>query len=92
MLRKTDLVNKLSEKTGKSKSECESTLNVVLGILEDACVEDGGFQITGVFTVERKLRKGRECVNPKTGEKMLTEDKYTLAIKTGKTLKDKLNG
>lgn len=66
-------------------------LTLWLTFFEDACVNDGGIQIVGVVTIAPKLRKGRNCKNPATGESMQTEDSYALSIKTGKSLKEKLN-
>ena len=52
----------------------------------------GKDNIAGVVSVAKKLRKGRTCKNPATGETIQTEDSYTLSIKAGKSMKEKLNG
>ena len=92
MLNKKQVIDKLAEKLNVSKSESVRITEAVLEVFEDACVNDGGIQIVGVCTIEKKLRKGRTCKNPWTGDTMQTEDCYVLSIKTGKSLKDKLNG
>lgn len=92
MLNKKQVVDKLAEKLNVSRSESLKITDAVLEVFEDACVNDGGIQIVGVCSIEKKLRKGRTCKNPQTGETMQTEDSYVLSIKAGKCLKDKLNG
>ena len=92
MLNKKQVVDKIAEKLNVSKSESVRITEAVIEVFEDACVNDGGIQIVGVCTIERKLRKGRTCKNPQTGESIQTEDSYALSIKTGKSLKYKLNG
>lgn len=92
MLNKKQVVDKLAEKLNVSRSESLKITEAVLEVFEDACVNDGGIQIVGVCTIEKKLRKGRTCKNPQTGENIQTEDSYALSIKTGKSMKDKLNG
>ena len=92
MRNKKQVVDKLADKLNISKSESVRITESVLEVFEDACVNYGGIQIVGVCTIEKKLRKGRTCKNPQTGETMQTEDCYVLSIKTGKSLKDKLNG
>ena len=92
MLNKKQVVDKIAGKLNVSKSESVRITEAVIEVFEDACVNDGGIQIVGVCTIERKLRKGRTCKNPHTGESIQTEDSYALSIKTGKSLKDKLNG
>lgn len=91
MLKKGDIVCRLAEKCGMTKTDAEKAVNAMVDIFEDACVNDGGIQIVGVVTIAPKLRKGRNCKNPATGESMQTEDSYALSIKTGKSLKEKLN-
>lgn len=92
MLNKTQVVCKLAEILGVSKSESTKITDAVIKVFEDACINEGGIQITGLCAISRKLRKGRTCKNPKTGEELKTKDSYVLSIKTGKSLKSKLNG
>lgn len=92
MLNKKQVADNLSKVLSISKSESAKIIDAVIKVIEDACVNDGGIQIVGDFTIKTKLRSGRTCKNPQTGKTMQTEDCYTLSIKTGKNLKEKLNG
>lgn len=92
MLNKQQFVVKVVDNLGVSKNEALRILGIISDVVQDACINYGGIQITGLFTLEKKLRKGRTYKNPATGEIGKTEDSYVLAIKTGKSLKEKLNG
>lgn len=92
MLNKKQFVDKVADYLDVSKREALRILGVISDVAQDACINDGGIQITGLFTLEKKLRKGRTYKNPVTGEIGETEDSYVLAIRTGKSLKEKLNG
>lgn len=92
MLNKKQFVDKVADYLDVSKREALRILGVISDVAQDACINDGGIQITGLFTLEKKLRKGRTYKNPVTGEIGETEDNYVLAIRTGKSLKEKLNG
>lgn len=92
MLNKKQFIDKVADYLDVSKKEALRILSVISDVAQDACINDGGIQITGLFTLEKKLRKGRTYKNPATGEIGETEDSYVLAIKTGKSLKEKLNG
>lgn len=92
MLTKKDIINNLAAKTGLTKKSAESYLNAMIECFEDACVNDGGVQITGVVTIGTKINKSRTVINPKTKKPMQTAESKSLFIKTGKALKDKLNG
>lgn len=92
MLNKKQFTDKVAEKLYISKKEAVQVVDAVLDTFTEACVNDGGVQFTGVVSVAKKLRKGRTCKNPITGETIQTEDSYTLSIKAGKSMKEKLNG
>ena len=92
MLNKKQFIDKVAEKLYISRKDAVQVVDAVLEAFTEACVNDGGVQFTGVVSVAKKLRKGRTCKNPATGDTIHTEDSYTLSIKTGKSLKEKLNG
>lgn len=91
MLNKKEFIAKFAEISGKTKVESESILNDMISTFEDAVINNGGVQITGVVTVGVKTVKAKNIINPSTKKPMQTKESLSLSIKTGKTLKDKLN-
>ena len=67
---------------------CEAVLDEIGDTLaEGNRVELRGF---GAFSV--KNRPAREGRNPRTGEKVMVEEKWVPFFKTGKELRNRLNG
>lgn len=88
---KTDLIQAIAEKAECTKKEADTALNAVLDTLTDALVAGEKVQIVGFGTFEVRERGPKECINPRTKEKMMTEAKKAPAFKAGKALKDAVN-
>lgn len=89
-MNKAELISKISEDTGTTKSQ----VNEMLDSFADAVIKTlkGGGKVTlvgfGTFTVsKRKARNGR---NPKTGEIIKIKAKKVARFKPGKELAEKL--
>lgn len=91
MLSKKELIAKFADTSGYKKTESEQIINDMIQVFEDAMIEDGGIQLTGVITIGTKVNKAKTVMNPHTKKPMQTKESTTLYVKTGKTLKDKLN-
>ena len=96
-MNKTEMIQKLSKKTGLSLKDSETAVNAIFdarsgkGII--AVELDAGRRVIipgfGTFkTVSRKARMGR---NPKTGQAMNIPAKKYVSFKAGKTLKERVS-
>lgn len=90
-MNKGDIVSKVAEIAGLTKSQATSAVNAVFDSVSD-CLKDGdkvtliGF---GTFTVSRRAaRTGR---NPQTGESIKIAAKSNVKFKAGKELTDAVN-
>lgn len=83
-----DCVEALAQARGISKTEAQSVMKDVVEILATKCVE-GGVSFKGVFTIKKKVRKGRKGVFQ--GKAWETEDKNILEISVGSDLNKELN-
>lgn len=96
-MNKTELVKKLSKKTGLSLKDSEAAVDSIFnaksgkGII--AVELDSGKKVTipGFGTFKTVPRKARMGVNPKTGQKMQIPAKNYVTFKAGKTLKDRVS-
>lgn len=93
-----DLVPGVAQNLGISKTEAKRTVEAVLGEMERAIVEDGGFSHKGMFTIkvsEKKARSGRIVRKDGNGNKVSQEwstpAHNALAITTGAELKERIN-
>jgi nucleoid DNA-binding protein len=78
----------LAQTRGITKSEAESIMKDVVEILASKCAE-GGVSFKGVFTIKKKVQKGRS--GNFNGKSWKTEDKNVLSISTGKDLEKEMN-
>ena len=87
---KADLVSKIANDSGITKSQAEKAVDGFVGAVSDAL--SSGEKVTlvgfGTFSVgERTEREGR---NPRTGEKITIPASKVVKFKPGKSLSDKV--
>jgi len=88
---KNDVVNRLSDNTGLSKSDSQKAVDGLFDLIIDSLKAGDEVRISGfgVFVVaERAGGKGR---NPQTGEEITIKASRTARSRPGKPLKDVLN-
>lgn len=88
MLGIKDCVEIYAQKRAISKSQAETEFKTALDVISEACVKEG-VSFKGLFTIKKKIQKGREgSVN---GVTYKTEDKTTLKLTVGSDLNAELN-
>ena len=88
---KADIVEKVYEKIGLTKKECQELVDKVFEIMKEALEKGEKVKISsfGTFTVkQKKERKGR---NPQTGETITLSPRKVLSFKPSKILRDEIN-
>ncbi len=88
---KADIVEKVYEKIGLTKKECQELVDKVFEIMKEALEKGEKVKISsfGTFTVkQKKERKGR---NPQTGETITLAPRKVLSFKPSKILRDEIN-
>lgn len=91
MKNRKEIVAAIATKSNVSKAEAEKVLTATLEAITDACKTSGGAEFTGFGKFEVRIKPSRECRNPRTGEIMMTEEKFAVSFKPGKKLKDSVN-
>ena len=91
-MNKSELVDSIAEGAGLSKADAERALNALIESVQGAVA--GGDKVTlpgfGSFSVsQRAARTGR---NPRTGDTVEVSRKVIPFFKTGKQLRERLNG
>lgn len=64
-----DIAGLLSEKTGKSKSECERFLRTFIAVVSEGLTTDKLVKVKGIGSFKLALMEERESVNVNTGER-----------------------
>jgi integration host factor subunit beta len=90
---RSELVGKIAdENPGMTLADAEKIIDAMFNAITDALARGGRVEIRGfgVFTARnRQARRGR---NPRTGEAVELEGKSVPFFKTGRQLRDRLNG
>ncbi len=90
-MNKTQLVAKISEKSGLTKKDANKVVDSFIETVEEALVDGEKVVLVGFGTFEVKTRKARSGRNPRTGEVINVAEKSIPVFKAGKAIKDKVN-
>jgi len=85
---KAELVAKIAEKNGSSKAQAESSMNAILGIIQEELAAGNKLTLTGFGTFSVSQRKARTGRNPRTGDEIKIPACKVAQFKPGKVLKD----
>lgn len=91
-MNKTELAEKLAERTGSTKAEAARTVDAVVGIITDAIVANEEVAIPALGKLIAVYKPAREGRNPATGGTMQIPARRKATFKASKALKDRLNG
>ena len=89
---KSELINRITaqQKTLSSK-DIELSINRILECMSIALGQGERIEIRGFGSFSLHYRPPRRAHNPKTGERVYTEAKYTPHFKPGKDLRERVN-
>lgn len=91
-MNKTDLVNKVADRTDAKKKDVDMIIAATLDAIGEALASGEKVQLVGFGTFEVRERAERVGRNPRTREEILIPASKVPAFKAGKTLKDKVAG
>ena len=90
---KSELIEKIVETNGMLNMKVsEMLVNTVFDSIEEALKSGDKVEIRGFGSFTIRERVGREARNPKSGEVVRIPSKKTPFFKTGKELKERVNG
>ncbi len=89
-MNKTQLIDKVAEKIGSSKTDARAAVEAVLDSISDSLKEGDAVQIVGFGTFKTNKRQARTGRNPQTGAPLKIPEKIVPAFIAGKGLKDKV--
>ncbi len=90
-MNKSDLIEKISERTGFSKAEAKRALNSILDSLETALAKGDRVSLKGFGSFQTKLRASRKVKNLHTAEIIHVPAMKAPTFKPGKALKESVN-
>ena len=90
-MNKSELMERLSVKSGINIMQAEDVVNLIYRKMRDALVGGGRIEIRGFGSFVVKSYPAYQGRNPKTGEKIDVPDKKLPFFKVGKELKERID-
>lgn len=90
-MNKGDLVNKVAEGAGLSKTQASDACNALFNAITEALKGDDKVTIIGFGTFSVVRREARTGRNPQTGETIQIDAKNVVKFKPGKELNESVN-
>ncbi len=90
---KSELIQKIAEKNPHLyHRDVERIINTIFDQIITAMKSGDRVELRGFGAFSVKSRQGRQGRNPRTGEPVTVEPKHVPFFKTGKELRERLNG
>ncbi len=89
---KSELIERLAAKmTHLPEKQVTESINCLLELMSNALIDGKRIEIRGFGSFSLHYRAPRNAHNPKTGEKVVTEAKYSPHFKPGKELRERVD-
>lgn len=89
---KSELINRIAtQQDSLSLKDVELSVNHILECMSNSLGKGDRIEIRGFGSFSLHYRPPRKAHNPKTGERVYTEAKYTPHFKPGKDLRERVN-
>ncbi|EDM69821.1 integration host factor, beta subunit [Roseobacter sp. AzwK-3b] len=90
---RSELIQKIAEENPHLyQRDVERIVNTIFNEITNAMAEGNRVELRGFGAFSVKRRDARTGRNPRTGEAVYVEEKHVPFFKTGKLLRDRLNG
>jgi DNA-binding protein HU-beta len=90
-MNKSDLINRVSEDTGLTKTKSSQVIEAIINAFKTSLSNDEKVTLVGFGSFSTTTRKSRKGRNPKTGESILIPQKKVVKFKSGTYLSDSIN-
>ena len=90
-MNKTELIDKIAEKSKLTKVDARKALDATVEAIKDALVEGDKVALVGFGTFSVNVRAAREGINPRDKVKIQIPEKKVAKFKAGAELADALN-
>ena len=91
-MKKKELIDAISQRSGMAKNESEVALNAVISCLTELLGNGDSIVLPGFASLSVKSRAARTGRNPSTGQPLLIPASKIVSFKAGSKLKEVING
>ena len=90
-MKKINLIDEISKEISIKRSEVKQSVEIILEEISLAIISGKGVEVRGFGGFQKRHRKSRMGINPKTGQKTKVSEKFVPFFKPGKLLKEAIN-
>lgn len=90
-INRSDLMERIANRLRVDPKMSEQVVRVILDKMIQSLAENDRIEIRGFGSFEVRYREPRMARNPKTGETVQTDGKYTVHFKPGKEMRERVN-
>lgn len=90
-MKKKELISKISQRAGMSKTDSENALNAVISCITELLGQGDSIILPGFASLSVKKRAARTGRNPSTGQPLTIAAKNNVSFKAGSKLKEAIN-
>lgn len=87
-MNKSELAKAVSDAAGITRGQASDAIDALVDAIVGSAKKGDSVQLAGFGTFHAKHREAREVRNPRTGEKMMSKAKTSLAFRPASALKD----
>lgn len=91
MIKSQLIANLAAKMTDLPEKQVADSINRILELMSEALIDGKRIEIRGFGSFSLHYRPPRNAHNPKTGEKVITEEKYSPHFKPGKELRERVD-
>lgn len=89
---KSELIERIAARMmNLSEKQVADSVNRILDLMSESLIKNQRIEIRGFGSFSLHYRAPRNAHNPKTGEKVVTEAKYSPHFKPGKELRERVD-
>ena len=85
---KKDIVRRIADELNRPQCETIQIVQKTLDAIINVLVEGGRVELRNFGVFEVKKRKARQSRNPKTGEKVMVGERFTVTFKPGQIVEE----
>ena len=89
---KTDIIDRIASGTGLTRIETEAVVNGFIATVIQALRDEDDVELRGFGAFSVRNRPPRQGRNPRTGEPVSVKEKHVPFFKTGKELRERVDG
>lgn len=90
-MNKIDLITQVAKETGHTKKDVGEILNGIIDVIAVNVAKGEEVSLYGFATFFPKELEERECINPKTQEKITASAKRSIGVRLSKAFKKLIN-